>query len=539
MGRAGVGLKPLIALYLALLLGATALLVGLAAVRLSRHAAVAERLHAGRMLLAELAGQLDDGRLRAEGAGDLAAWARSRSRQNTGLRLLSVLDAQGRLLASSDPDQRARELWGALGQQAPQGPAGEGWWVAESAAERLLLIEQPAASGGWLLRGAFGLARTDAAARRVAASTALYGGLVVVGLALIGWLLLYRLVLRPLDRLLELAGQVSQHGDLSWLLAAERSGSELGRLGLSLGRMARRIEDDQGELRRQIAEQERLNRELQQAQQAMLRQEKLASVGLLAAGLAHEVGNPMSAIVGYVDMLRSEPFSDEERGQILARVARELERIDRIIQDLLAFSRPGRGRIEPCAPAALITGVIDLLRPQQAFKAVDCRVELAAELPPVDCDPDLVRQVLVNLLLNAADALQPGGALWVRAAAVERAESGLRWRGGRPAWFDRGELHQLRPPRDGRGLPADRPAVIFAVVDAGAGIEAAHLDRIFDPFFSTKEPGRGTGLGLAISHSAIASLGGEIWAWSRPGTGTQFAFWLPAAAPGDRSPPAD
>jgi len=253
-------------------------------------------------------------------------------------------------------------------------------------------------------------------------------------------------------------------------------------------------------------------------------------VGRLAAGLAHEVGNPIAAVLGYVSMLRTERIPAEEAAEMLARVEREVERVDRIIRDLLAYSRPGRGSVAPHGLAPLVEDALGLLRPQKKWRAIGCTLELAEGLPPALVDADLLRQVLVNLLLNALDALPEGGRMWVRAAAVRREASGeVAWEGGPPASFALGELHAVELPRGGAGLPAGRRALVVSVTDDGPGIAPQDLPRVFDPFFTTKEPGRGTGLGLAICQSAVAGMGGELWAWSRPGVGTQLAFFVLAA----------
>ena len=536
MGRLGLGLKPLIAAYLVVVLGSSAGLVGLAATKLAGHALVGERVAAARTLLAEFHIHLDticpDSRSDRLCPG-LSEWTRDRTERHPELRSLSLVDSSGRVVASSDSSQGARGLWDALGQAEPKGSRGRGFWVVDDRDARVLVVEAAQTQRNLHLRGAFGLARTDAAATRVALWVVIYGALVSLAMLVIGWLLLHRLVVRPVERLLSEASRVSEQGDLSSLLAAD-SGSEFGRLGVSLSRMARRIKTDQLKLVEQIGELEGLNQDLQQAQQVMVRQEKLASVGLLAAGLAHEVGNPMSAIMGYVDMLRSEDFPPAEQDDILARVGRELERIDRIIQDLLAYSRPGPGESFACAPADLVEQALGLIRPQKKFKRITFAAELPKDLPQVLCDPDKICQVLVNLMFNALDAVADGGRLWVRASAVARdSAGGLDWGpAGEPSFFARGDLHRIRPPRDGRGLSTDRGAVVFSVVDDGQGINGSDLGRIFDPFFTTKPPGKGTGLGLAICHATIQSSGGEIWAWSQSGAGTQFAFWLPEAPDG-------
>jgi len=392
----------------------------------------------------------------------------------------------------------------------------------------------PIEKAGWKLSGLFALDASDKAAARITYRLLVYSALLAVVMVLLGCVLLNRLIVKPLEKLLQSADRISE-GDLTFLLSADR-GSELGRLGSSLSRMAQRIEEDQQRLKDQIEELKHLNRELHQAQQGLVRSEKLASVGKLAAGVAHEVGNPISAILGYVGMLRTEEIPEDEQKDILARVESEVERIDTVIKDLLAYSRPGRSDVIQITPAELIESAMLLIRPQKKFKTINFEVEVSKALPAVTADADLVRQVLVNLMLNALDVSQTGGQIWTRAAVLELDEEGeFLWATktakpmleSEPEFFDSGEIHRIRPPRDGRSLTPGQRVVVFSIVDDGPGIAEGDLVRIFDPFFTTKDPGQGTGLGLAICHSAITAMNGEIWAFSRLGDGTQLAFYLP------------
>ena len=534
MVKAGVGLKPLIAVYLIFLLAVCAGLTVVAAVRLSRHAMVAERVFDTKELLRqwgerlnEMCPDLSSDRL----CRGFSVWTKKRQELMPSLLSLSLLDGEGKCIVSSDPGISSGAMWDGLGPLGTSGPSGEGWRVEDLHHGRRLLVEVPVADGKWVLKAWLSLAQTDRLVAFINTSASVYAVVVAAALALLGWLFLYRMVVRPVERLLYAADKVSEQGDLSLLMSAD-NGSELGRLGVRLGRMARRIKEDQSSLQHHISKLQELNRNLTRAQEALVRQEKLASVGLLAAGLAHEIGNPMAAIIGYVDMLRTEEFSDSDRGDILARVGRELERIDKIIRDLLAFSRPGRGEIQPCNAYDLIQQVRSLLVPQKKFKTISFEVQVANSLPAALCDPDLVSQVLINLCLNSLDALGSKGHLWIRVVSLERSEGGLVWNGSDslPDFFELGELHQIMPPNDGRDIAENETVIVFCVVDDGSGMEKKDISRIFDPFFTTKPPGKGTGLGLAICHTAVESMDGQIWAWSKPGLGTQVAFWVPAAA---------
>jgi two-component system NtrC family sensor kinase len=531
--RSGIGLKPLIALQLLVVLGLLALLLAYAGIRLSRHGLVIQRIDWVKSFLHGSAGRLLELCPRLEAGGDcpgLSGWAGRCQASHPSFLALSLYNPRGDLAATTDADLAAGTLWDAFGEPGAAGGRGGDWSIGEHSGFRVVAVAVPLGQQGWMLRGIFSLKQIDREAARFTRSILLYAALLCAVMLLLGWVLLHRLVVRPMDRLLQSADRISE-GDLGFLLSAER-GSELGRLGFSLGRMARRIEEDQKRLRDQIEELTRLNRELHQAQQGLIRSEKLASVGRLAAGLAHEIGNPISAILAYLEMLQTEEVEAGERRDVLFRVRSEVERIDTIIRDLLAYSRPGRGNLVAVDARELVENAMALIRPQKKFKLVEVAVELFEKLPRVQTDPDLVQQVLVNLLVNALDALDPGGHLWVRAALLKRSKEGLLgWPGPEeePGFFDLGGIHRIRPPEDGKALKPGQSTVVFAVVDDGPGIEADRLNQIFDPFYTTKEPGQGTGLGLAICHASIHALGGEIWAFSRPGQGTQMAFSLPVA----------
>ncbi|HUU00800.1 MAG TPA: ATP-binding protein [Myxococcota bacterium] len=521
MRRTGIGLKSLLAFYLLLLSSLLGAALVYTAVRLTRHGLVMERVDSQRKLLRQVPRLLDDA-----GAPGLVEL----NKRLPSTRSLTIFDQKDKLIGSSDPRITARELWGAFGSRTAGGGPADDWSVWERGGKRTLTITARFPSRGWKIVGSFPLEDIDAIAARIAYQLSLYAALLAAVMALMGWVLLNRVIVRPLARLLRNIDRLPE-GDLLFWLAAD-NGSELGRLGSSLGSMARRIEDDKKRMKDKIAELAKLNNELQRAQQGLVRSEKLASVGQLAAGVAHEVGNPISAILGYVGMLRSEEIPAKEQADILARVEREIVRIDMIIRDLLAYSRPGRSEIAPALPSELSESALSLIRPQKKFKTVEFTLDVPPGLPPVLTDADLTRQVLVNLMLNALDACGEGGRVWLRAVVMGADDDGrLLWDGGpeEPAFFKLGDTHAIRPPAGGSGFrPVDK-VVVFCVVDDGVGIEEENLLRIFDPFFTTKEPGRGTGLGLAICHSAISALGGEIWAYSRRGHGTQFAFYLPVA----------
>jgi len=221
----------------------------------------------------------------------------------------------------------------------------------------------------------------------------------------------------------------------------------------------------------------------------MVAQEKLATVGRLSAGVAHEVGNPLAAVLGYLDIMLPDE-KDPERRDMLERVRKETDRIRTIIADLLDYSRPVAVEREPVDLREAVETSVSLLRPQARFRAVEVHDAVPAELPRAAASSSRLTQVLVNLLLNAADAMHGAGAVHV----------------------------------DGR---ADDGHVTLTVRDTGPGVPAADRGRIFDPFFTTKEPGAGTGLGLAISRAIVDAMGGELTLTDGHGPGATFAVRLP------------
>ncbi len=232
-----------------------------------------------------------------------------------------------------------------------------------------------------------------------------------------------------------------------------------------------------GELARLADAFDSMTASLARGRESLIRSEKLAGVGRLAAGVAHEVGNPLAAILGYVEMLLGEtdarPIDPTLRHDVLARVRAETERIHRIIQELLDYARPPRNEVEAVAVAEVVEAALSLVRAQARLRGAEVKVNLADALPAVRATAGRLTQVLLNLLLNAADANQGEGTITVSARAD-------------------GEHVAITVADDGPGVPADLAA------------------RIFDPFFTTKEIGRGTGLGLSVSQAIIEGYGGSL-----------------------------
>jgi C4-dicarboxylate-specific signal transduction histidine kinase len=316
-----------------------------------------------------------------------------------------------------------------------------------------------------------------------------------LALLLVGALILFRWVGRPLDRLLAAAARLRPDG--AGLPPLGPPGDEaspgLARAALAFERTAAALAEERGRLAAKVAELEAANRRLAAAREGLLRSERLAAVGLLAAGIAHEVGNPLGAIAGYAALAREK--LDGGRGDaalvddFLARIAAETARIDAIVRGLLDFARPAPSAPTPVRVAPAVDAAVRLARMQPRCRDVSVRRLGLDGLPPVVADERRLAQVLLNLLLNAADAMGGRGEVVI----AGRAEGG---------------------------------AVVVDVEDSGPGIPEAVRPRIFDPFFTTKEPGQGTGLGLAVCHGIVESFGGSIEAGCAEGGGARLRLTL-------------
>ncbi len=307
-----------------------------------------------------------------------------------------------------------------------------------------------------------------------------------------GAFLLNRSFIRPVRVLQESTHKVAA-GELAHALA-EEGPREVAELARDFNAMIEALRASRGETQATIETLRETISQLHQTRNDLVHAEKMASVGHLAAGMAHEIGNPLGALIGYLDFLRSElpPGSQEE---IAGRALAEAQRIDSLVRELLDYAAPHKDGSERLDPAAVAREAADLLHHQGNLKGVALEMDLAP-LPLVRISRHRLIQVLVNLLLNARDASAHGGR--------------IRLRGGASGGF-----------------------VTLSVTDEGTGIDPRSASHIFDPFFTTKPPGKGRGLGLSVCHRIVAESGGRIEVDSEPGRGSTFTVWLPQAGEGD------
>jgi signal transduction histidine kinase len=322
----------------------------------------------------------------------------------------------------------------------------------------------------------------------------LYTAVVGLMLLVIAYFALTRLIVRPLDGLARAAERVASGARR--LAVPKTSVRELADLGASLGIMTERLLQEEDKLRSKIDEVERATERLREAQDRLVRSERLASVGRLAAGLAHEIGNPISAIMGLQDLVLAGGLSPEEERDFMTRMRRETERIHRILRDLLQFARPaaqplGDEQQEPGDVEVAARDTAALVAPQRSLQDVALTLELAPGLPEVTLGHEQLMQVILNLVMNAADAVGAGGKIRV---AAERSPGGVR----------------------------------LTVDDNGPGVDPKVVSQLFEPFVTTKDVGKGTGLGLAVCRGLVESAGGNITLDREYGRGARFVVELPA-----------
>jgi two-component system NtrC family sensor kinase len=325
-------------------------------------------------------------------------------------------------------------------------------------------------------------------------------------LAIAGFFLIYRAIIRPIDRLVKRAEEFKE-GE-TFFLSSDTDQNEFGRLSSALSMMLRRLEANKLELKQSISSLEKANLELRQAQEEIIRSEKLASVGRLASGVAHEIGNPIGIIFGYLDLLRDNDLKKEERADIINRIQTEIDRINRTIRNLLDFSRPSKREVRAVSVHHIILEMLDMLKPQPMMADIKVTLDHGADDDTVLADPDRLKQVFLNIVMNAVDAME-----------VNETKDGSPHK---ILSIGIGVLSETQPEKRGNGK-----AVSIEFSDNGSGISAEDANRIFDPFYTTKDPGKGTGLGLSVSLRIVEDMGGDIKVKSEKGKGTTMTVILP------------
>ncbi len=251
--------------------------------------------------------------------------------------------------------------------------------------------------------------------------------------------------------------------------------------------------------------------QLRAAQQKLIQSDRLASLGQLAASVAHEINNPVSGVLNLAMLMQRilkddgiPPGRIEEFRRYLGQVAAETSRVGRIVSDLLSFSRRSKPQSAEADLNAIVTTTTSLVSHKLDLAGVAVDLDLADGLPAIRCDASQIQQVVMNLVLNGAESIRGGGRVTVRTRAA-----------------------------------ANAAAVVLEVADTGAGIPPELVSKIFDPFFTTKEEGKGVGLGLAVVYGIVNAHGGEIEVATRLGEGSAFRVTLPLRPPEPAPPTAE
>ncbi|HUA58337.1 MAG TPA: ATP-binding protein [Verrucomicrobiae bacterium] len=419
-----------------------------------------------------------------------------------GIQRIRILNPQGRIVYSSD----AQEMRQSAGPVDVLVSSASARYFVDTKGNRVLSVARTVENGPECYRchdrsqrllgvidAQLSLAEVDRdMARHQANLTWFLVGATVFGcVAAVGFM--WSVVYRPVKELMDGTHRVAG-GDLEYRLPV-RSDDELGDLARSFNQMTAEVGGIQSKIEDEV---KRKTAELERVHKTLLRSEKLASIGKLAATVAHEINNPLFGILTYSRLVSREVGKHELPGreellEQLQTIERESKRCGDLVKNLLTFSRQAPSHREPNDLNTVVHRAVLLVKHKLEMQNIELVETLDPSLSPVECDANQMQQVILVLMMNAAEAMPKGGRLEVATSTAGAQNSVL-------------------------------------VKDSGCGIPEDVLPRIFDPFFTTKEDQLRTGLGLAVAHSIVEQHTGEISVHSKPGEGTEFRVLLPAAA---------
>jgi len=289
---------------------------------------------------------------------------------------------------------------------------------------------------------------------------------------------------RPLRELSETAIHIANTKDFSFSVKATTT-DEVGRLAEAFNRM--------------VVEVKRYIQRIREMEEDMRRADRLSALGELSAGMAHELKNPLGVIKSSAEILTKKLDANEAAGRLASAISEEAGRLEKLLEAFLKFARPGPPQMEPCNLNDAVDKVLTLLEPQITKEGITVEKRLDPALPSIYTDGNQFQQVLVNIIINAAQAMPGGGRLAITTGKAV-------------------EYSPMEPSKR-------NDVVVVAVSDTGVGISPELRDRIFNPFFTTKE--KGTGLGLTIAHRIVEALGGWVKIEEARPSGTVFRIYLP------------
>ena len=404
--------------------------------------------------------------------------------------LVALVDGEGRVLARNlEPERYVGLILDVDLRDAPQEP----WQDDPVDGVRRMMAQALVARGPWVVT--VGIPMSVATDRAMALWLRT---LPVLALTLGGWMVIAFVFSRRLTRSvshLESAAQRIAAGDFRPLEPRPMPTREFAELQMAFDGMLLRFNDTRRALDTQMAEERRMRQEVESLQRQVIRQERLAAVGQLVSGVAHEINNPLQAILGFAELLQMQKDVPDAVKTDLVLIQKESARACGIIRNLAMFARQQTGDAEPVRLADVIRSVAELRQRRIESESIELQIDDAA-VRHVSAVMAELQQVVLNFVVNA--------------------EQSIVMSGRRP-----GRITVRTFDRDGR--------VVLEVEDTGPGVPPDHEARLFQPFFTTKPVGQGTGLGLSVSYGIIDSLGGHIGYRSSPTGGAVFYFELPAA----------
>jgi len=322
-------------------------------------------------------------------------------------------------------------------------------------------------------------------------------------LTLAGLYLISNIAVKPGQRMVRRAEEFRGNDELFFLSGNKEN--EFDKLSKALNRLLKRTSEDKEKLHASISSLEKINVELKQAEKDVIRAEKMASVGRLSSGIAHEIGNPIGIVIGYLELLKQKNIPEDEKNEYIKRAGDEINRINIIIRQLLDFSRSSDEKPEIIEVHEILKDISDIVKYQSFMSNIEIRLSLEAENDKVLADSNQLRQIFLNLIINAADAISSSrnrlyGLFMITSEVVNETDG---------------------------GAINGRPTLKISFKDNGPGIPVESIGNIFDPFYTTKEPGKGTGLGLFVCFALIDGMGGKIKVQSGEKEGTTMMIFLP------------
>lgn len=349
-----------------------------------------------------------------------------------------------------------------------------------------------------VVEAGFSIAEVDYLIRQNRLATLILGGLFVLVISVFLCIILYKFVSKPVAFLEEGMKRISK-GDLDTPININTR-DEMGLLASTFNSMAqdlKRYRQDMEHWTHMLEDEvKKKTAEIMQAQEELINAEKLASLGRMAAGVAHELNSPLTGVITFAHLLKNRtPSEDAQAHEDLQVVIDQANRCSKIIKGLLGFSRRAAFEQIEMNLNDLLDATVSMVRNQSRFHNVRFDIKLAPSVPPVMADPNQMQQVFLNMLMNATDAMNEKGAINIATRTL---------------------------PENGNSF------VEVEFTDTGPGIAEEHLGKLFEPFFTTKPVGKGTGLGLSVSYGIIKRHGGDITVKNVPGQGASFTIRLPA-----------